>query len=231
MHTRRQTVLLTGFGPFPGVPTNASTEVIGRLAGSGDPRLAGYQIAPAILPTEWRAGPARLVELLKELRPMLALHFGVTSRAEGFQIETRGRNRREKTKDACGEEPGSDCVDEHGPDHLPTTIPAVHAVSRLRKRGLPAQLSRDAGTYICNALLYRSLYFARCHAPDMRAGFVHIPDSLLQRRGVGARRIRQIARLDLDGAVEGSLEIVAASLGRPSLAPKRRPVAESVWDD
>lgn len=223
MHMRRQTILVTGFGPFPGVPTNASAELVGRLGDSRDPRLAGYRVAPAILPTEWRGGPDRLLELLAGMRPVLALHFGVSSRQEGFAVETRGRNHCERTKDACGEEPVSARLDAAGPADLPATIPAQHVVMRLRQRGLPAQVSRDAGGYLCNALLYRSLDFARRRHPAMRAGFVHIPDLLLARRGVGSRRIRQISRLDLDEAVDGALEIIAASLGRPAQTSRRVP--------
>jgi pyroglutamyl-peptidase len=214
MHSRRQTILVTGFGPFPGVPDNASAQLVARLVASRDRRLIGYRIEGAILPTEWRGGPDRLLVLLAKHRPALALHFGVSSRASGFDIETRGSNRCSFSVDACGEIPAAASLDGDGPEHLPATIPAHHVVHRLRSRGLPAQISRDAGGYLCNALLYRSLDFARRHCPGMRAGFVHIPDALSVRRGVGKRRIRQASRIDIDDAVAGASEILAASLGR-----------------
>lgn len=234
MHTRRQSILLTGFGPFPGIATNASAELVGRLAASAGKRLAGYTVHGAILPTEWRDGPLRLTRLLDELEPVLALHFGVSSHTDGFAIEMRGRNACSSSPDAVGEHPHSSLVLEHGPDSLPATLPVHHIVARLRRKGLPARVSRDAGGYLCNALLYHSLTHARRHPGGWRAGFIHIPDGLAPRGAASGRRSRSGCRMSLDDAVEGSLEIIAASLGRPDLplpataieAPARSQVAQ-----
>ena len=217
MHTRRQTILLTGFGPFPGIPTNASAELVGRLARTAERRLAGYTVHGEILPTEWRDGPLRLTRLLDTLEPVLALHFGVSSHTDGFAIEMRGRNACSASPDAIGEHPASCLVLEHGPDSLPATLPVHHIVARLRRKGLPARVSRDAGGYLCNALLYHSLTHARRHTGGWRAGFIHIPDALIPRGAAAGRRSRSGCRMSLEDAVEGGLEIIAASLGRPDL--------------
>lgn len=220
MHTRRQTILLTGFGPFPGIPTNASAELVPRLA-SAARRLPGYEVHAHILPTEWRDGPQKLARLLDELEPALALHFGVSSQTDGFAIELRGRNACTHSPDAAGEHPAAAHLHEHGPESLPATLPVHHIVARLRRKGLPARISHDAGGYLCNALLYHSLTQARRHAHrpagGWRAGFVHIPDALVPRGAAAGRRSRSGCRMTLDEAVEGGLEIIAASLGRPDL--------------
>lgn len=213
MHARRQTVLITGFGPFPGVPTNASAELVPALAKASVRRLAGFNVAAAILPTEWRSGASLLLDLLGDIRPVLVLHFGVSPRTEGFAVELRGRNACSPTKDALGEEPIAACIASNGPDYLSATLPVHHIVERLRRRGLPALLSRDAGGYLCNYLLYHSLAYARRQPAAMRAGFVHIPDALSMRAGT-SRRVRSQPRMDMAQAVEGGLEIIAASLGR-----------------
>jgi pyrrolidone-carboxylate peptidase len=43
---------------------------------------------------------------------------------------------------------------------LTATYPAARLVQRLRMEGLPAQLSADAGRYLCNAVLFESLHLA-----------------------------------------------------------------------
>lgn len=217
MHARRQTILLTGFGAFPGVPTNASAELVSRLAATATRRLAGYTVIGSILPTQWRDAPYYLMDLLESLDPTLVLHFGVSSRTAGFAVEVRGRNTCSQTVDALGEGPASSCVAAGGPEFLAATLPVQHIVTRLRRRGLPAQVSRDAGGYVCNALLYHSLQDARWRRGSRRTGFVHIPDALATRGGGPRRRSRSGSRLSLDEAVEGGLEIIAASLGRPAL--------------
>lgn len=94
MRRDRPVFLLTGFGPFPGAPRNASSLLIEALAKLAARRLPGFAVRAETLPTEWQAGPARLSALLDDLRPAVALHFGVSHRARGFVVETRARNTR-----------------------------------------------------------------------------------------------------------------------------------------
>ena len=220
MHASRPTVLLTGFGPFPGVGANATTLLVPRLAEAAARTFPGMRIAYDVLPTEWSAGPARALRLYGEHRPALALHFGVSSRARGFEIETRARNRCQASPDAAGLLPPLDLLSPEGPETLPAQVPAAYIVARLRRRGLPASLSRDAGGYLCNALLYRALELGRDLPDPPRAGFIHLPASLVHER-FPTRGPVPGAPLDWEGVVEGGLEIIAASLGRPPPQPAR----------
>lgn len=209
----RPIVLLTGFGPFPTVAANATSILVPRIAEATRRAVPGIAIAAHILPTEWEASLSLLGDLMVRLRPAIALHFGVSGRATGFEIETRGRNRCSQSEDASGRMPNDECVSPGGPEYLPATVPAAHIVGRLRRRGLPAQLSRDAGGYLCNALLYRSLEIARASGAPGRSGFVHLPSSLVNDRRP-ALEPRPACRLTWDDVIEGSLEIIAATLGR-----------------
>ena len=77
----RPTVLISGFGPFPGIPFNASAELAASAAHrSGHP---GSQVVfhSGLLPTSWEAGPDRASRLIRELRPDAIVHFGVASSA------------------------------------------------------------------------------------------------------------------------------------------------------
>lgn len=215
MRRDRSVFLLTGFGPFPGAPRNASSVLIENLARLAGSRLPGYVVHAETLPTEWQAAPARLAELLDTHDPVIALHFGVSHRARGFVVETRARNARQDICDACGEAPDALLVAEDGPDEISVTLPVGSIVERLRRKRLPVQVSRDAGGYLCNAVLYHSLAEARRRASrgiGPRRGFIHIPDSLSISRGGGARR-SAVSLLDWETAVEGGLEIMAACVG------------------
>lgn len=203
-------VLLTGFGPFPGVPENASSLLVPELAALARRRWPGLHFEAAVLPTEWLAGPACVAEILDELRPSVALHFGVASTARGFAIESRGHNRARQVSDAAGLLPPSDRLSPDGPESLAASLPVARIVARLRRRLLPVRLSRDAGGYLCNAVLYRSLQRARQADWRMRTGFIHLPASL----GTTAGSHRPGIRLDWSQALDGSLDIVAETLGR-----------------
>ena len=210
MQRNRPVILVTGFGPFPGAPRNASSLLADALAKAAVRRLPGFTVHAETLPTEWHAGPARLAELLAALDPVVTIHFGVSHRARGFVVETRAHNARQNSLDACGAAPGSLCVADDGPDVLSATLPTGLISERLRRRGLPVQLSRDAGGYLCNAVLYHSLDTARRSGQTGRGprrGFIHIPDRLVTGKGVGARRA-SACLLDWSDAVEGGLEIL-----------------------
>jgi pyroglutamyl-peptidase len=214
----RPIVLLTGFGPFPSVAANATSLLVPRLAEAARRALPGVRIAMQILPTEWVASLDQLSRINRELRPAVALHFGVSGRAQGFEIETRGRNVCSQSEDAAGCMPPGPCVSPGGPEFLPATLPAAHIVERLRRRGLPAQLSRDAGGYLCNALLYRSLELARRHGVPWRCGFVHLPSALVSERRPDLEPLGRAMRLGWADVIDGGIEIIAGTLGRPPTA-------------
>jgi len=211
-HAARTTVLITGFGPFPGVPVNATMRLVPELAESGARALPGVRIAHEILATEWSAAPRHLDHVLTGLNPDLVLHFGVSSRARGFEIEQRACNVRSSAPDASGALPDAPAIRADGAAHLAAGLPVQYIVARLRRRRIPAFVSRDAGAYLCNATLYHSL----CQARDVkgrRVGFIHLP-ATLARPGSPSRGRTGACPLTWDQALTGGLEILTACLGR-----------------
>jgi pyroglutamyl-peptidase len=80
-------------------------------------------------------------------------------------------------------------------------------VTRLKAMGLPEATSDDAGSYLCNAVLYQSLGLMGAGARGQGAGiagFVHLPSSLADGGKAGA--------LTFEQALAGSLEIIAVCL-------------------
>lgn len=216
--TGRTQVLVTGFGPFPGVPVNATMRLVPTLADAGRRAFPDVVFSTMLLATEWERAPARALEAMHELAPDLVLHFGVSSRARGFEIETRAVNACQASADAAGAYPSAPWVVAEAQDFLGATLPVRHIVTRLRQRGIPAFASRDAGAYLCNALLYRTLEAQRPDAAT-RVGFVHIP-ARLARLGGPSRGRNGACPLTWQQACDGGLEIVAACLGRPPPAQR-----------
>jgi pyroglutamyl-peptidase len=172
---RRPRILVTGFGPFPGQPINASAALVTALGEDDAIAALPAEIATDILPTDWRQGPARAGRVADEFRPDAIVHFGVSAKARHFEIETRAFNAARRAPDCAGALPEGYHVLRGAPPMLAATLPAQLLLRRLRLAGLPASLSRDAGRYLCNATLYRSL--ARSSKPGTRArvGFIHMP--------------------------------------------------------
>lgn len=172
---RRPRLLVTGFGPFPGQPFNASAALVSALAEDAAIAALPAEIAVEILPTDWRRGPAQAATCAQAFRPDAIVHFGVSSKARHLEIETRAFNAARNARDCVGALPGGYHVRPGAPPVLDATLPAGLLVRRLRLAGLPASLSRDAGRYLCNAALYHSLADAAKRNSRTRAGFIHMP--------------------------------------------------------
>ena len=209
----RTKILLTGFEPFPTQPVNASDVLVPQLAIAVRRAFPDVRVATEILATEWHAAPARIEQLLMEHEPDVALFFGISSKAKGFEIEMRGLNHRRESKDAAGVEMKKGVLWRGGPKVLPSRLPVSDIVRRLRARRIPVLVSRDAGGYLCNALLYHALLVAPHIRHLQRLGFVHVPSDL----AVPGRRqtiVQRTCPLPWRDAVTGGVEIVGACLGR-----------------
>jgi pyroglutamyl-peptidase len=193
-------ILLTGFGPFPGVPENATARLVTALAERAREVWPAHVFEIDILDTHWTNAPQRIAELFDRFQPSLALHFGVAREAQGFRLERLARNECRHAPDAAGCLPGARHVLAHGPEVHPVSIDVDRIAARLAGAGLPVSLSEDAGAYLCNAVLYHALETARDLPEPCRAGFVHIPADL------------DLPSLSFDKALEGSLEIIRACL-------------------
>ena len=164
-------VLVTGFGTFPGVTQNASASVVRALALSG--ALPGIELFAEVIPVEWMQARAAARRAIARAQPHAILHFGVTKRATGFEIETRAVNMSGPKQDRAGiARPGRRLAHFGAPVLHPALPPAV-LLRALRLAGFPAQLSRNAGRYLCNALYYWSL--ADAAASGALVSFVHMP--------------------------------------------------------
>jgi len=220
---RRDTILLTGFGPFPGVAENASQRLVPKLAHLAARRFSAHRVVARILPTEWDRAPARLEELYRRERPKLVLHFGVSPQANAFVIETEAHNTCKAAADAAGALPRDDTIVRGGPETLVARLPAQDIAHRLTALRVPAVTSRDAGSYLCNAILYQSLICAEQISEPDAVGFFHIPQTippaLLKSRADPSQM-----RFDWGTALIGGLEIIRTCLGRPP--PSRRRVKD-----
>ncbi|MEN9708056.1 MAG: hypothetical protein RIQ68_464 [Pseudomonadota bacterium] len=161
-------LLLTGFGPFPGAPVNPTTSLVQSLAACP---LEGAELVTRILPVIWKDAETRIAALIDEVKPDAILHLGLATKRNTIGVETRARNECSKlAPDAENICRASGTIDPQGPGLRHARIDAVRLVDILRGSGLDAEISDDAGDYICNHTLYLSLGSS---VPNV--GFIHLP--------------------------------------------------------
>jgi pyroglutamyl-peptidase len=175
-------LLITGFGPFPGMPRNPSAALARQVAASPRWRVLGVQVECRILTTAYTALATELDPALAEA-PDAVLLIGVAGRSKRIRVERRATNRRSTLyPDVTGET--AVALASGRTAERSSRIAPVKPLRALRAQKLPSRISRDAGRYLCNASYYRALALPR---PVL---FIHIPKpppSRCIRRGVRQR--------------------------------------------
>ncbi|MDF2996363.1 MAG: peptidase pyroglutamyl peptidase [Xanthobacteraceae bacterium] len=171
---RQTRVLITGFGRFPGAPSNPSGALAKALARRRRPALAGLALTAEVLPTTWEAAEG-FAQALDREQPDIVLMIGLAGRRRQVCVETLAVNRAGGFPDALRRRPTSRRLDASGPDAIGARAQAVSLVRALQLTGVPARASRDAGRYICNALAYGAYRHSRATGRPRLAVFVHIP--------------------------------------------------------
>lgn len=171
-------LFVTAFGDFDGGP-NCSEALLARLA--ADRRsleaLWGAPVRLALLPVCTETAGAELARLAAESRPSHVLLTGQAGGRAHLSLERVARNHRAfAVPDAMGRLGAFGPVRPGGPAELAATWPDLEAAAQaLRADGLPAAVSDDAGTHLCNQTLYLALELGRASDPPFVATFLHLP--------------------------------------------------------
>ena len=170
-----KTLLLTGFGPFPGAPVNPTEALVKTLACTHLPRT---KLFTHVFATSYAAVDRELPTLLGRYRPDALLMFGLAAATPHLRIETRARNALSLLPDVDGSVPAAR---EIAPGHASTLrlpTPSRALLAAARRADVPAALSDDAGDYLCNYLCWRAALATRGPGGPHLAAFVHMPEGL-----------------------------------------------------
>ena len=201
-----ETILLTGFGPFPGAPYNPTGPLVMALARRRHPAFANVRRVAHVFQVSYEAVDRELPALLKRERPAALIMFGLAKRATQVRVEMRARNAITRmVPDVSGQIPLAATILPGAPPTVPLRTPAQRLLSAARATGVPVALSRDAGRYLCNYLCWRAAEAAGTGAPRLVA-FVHVP--AVHRAHSGARR----TSLTLDDLTQAGEAIVRAAV-------------------
>lgn len=199
------TLLITGFGPFPGAPINPTAALALQLARRRRPAFAEVRLIPHVFRTSYAAIERDLPELVARHRPDGVLMFGLATRTRHLRIEMRARNAISQVfADAERRKPTAHKLSAGGPALMRVRAPCPSLLSAAHTAGVPAAFSHDAGRYLCNALFWRALEAAAKRSGPAVVSFVHVP------------RLRCDLRLvDLVRAGEAIMLAILAAARRP----------------
>ena len=168
-------LLITAFGPFPGVPKNPSEALARQVA--ADRRWAGLGVTAVVrvFATDYAAVARLIPAVLGEERPDVVLMLGVASRRRHLSVERRAANRASILHpDVSGARPAGLSLHPGAPAFRPARAPLVAITVAAGRAGFRTKLSRSAGTYLCNASYFHML---GALPPDRPCLFLHIPNT------------------------------------------------------
>jgi pyroglutamyl-peptidase len=166
-------ILLTGFQPYGGRQLNPSAEVVRALDGA---EVGGCTVRGILLPVSLASARQPLEDAISEHRPTLVVSTGLWPGESVIRLERVAVNRASfEMPDNDGQRPLDESVDEDGPVARAVTLPVGKIIASLRDKGIPARISDTAGTFLCNATLYRALGACEQLGTGARCGFIHLP--------------------------------------------------------
>jgi pyroglutamyl-peptidase len=194
------TVLITGFGRFPGAPYNPSAPLARAVAKRRRPAFADVDRALHIFETSYASVDRDLPKLIAEHKPDIVLMFGLAGRTNFVRVEMLARNACSILfPDVTGFLPAQRTI---VPGKLPTrgNAPFTRLIVASGATRVPTRLSRDAGRYLCNYVYWRALEASRSGTLTQ---FIHIPP--VGRKPLRPGRKRRVSHAALTRAGEAIL--------------------------
>ena len=153
-------VLVTGFEPFGEHAVNPSALIANSFDG-------------VVLPVSYARAADALRAAIDDADPDVVHCFGLAEKRTKVSVERFAHNLDEASTTDNDEAPGSGReIDPAGPLAFRSTLPVDDIVAALDAEGIPAEVSRDAGGFLCNHVFYVLM-----QTLDRRriGGFIHVP--------------------------------------------------------
>lgn len=212
-------VLVSAFDPYEDLHINPAKEVATVIGEHG--LEAGVRASDAtalnlleqyeldihtiLLPISFAASWPILEEAITTLQPNMVLAMGVKHHARGVLLERCASNVMDACRpDVDEKQPHHKSIVEGAPASYWTRLPLRAILKTFADHNIPASLSSDAGTYVCNALFYQLLRWAYTHSQVM-AGFLSFPALQREQSSRGSR-------LDMQHLVAAGCDVIYESL-------------------
>lgn len=160
-------VLVTGFEPFGSISTNCTELVLQELK-------ANPKIDTLLLPVENNKCFSYLQKKMTEVEYDYVILLGQASKRSRISIERVALNLYDfPIEDNLGKQIIDQRIIENEENALFSTLPIKKILKDLGERGIEAEISNSAGTYICNELFFKGLNSTKNIKTHL--GFIHLP--------------------------------------------------------
>ncbi|OHP73952.1 peptidase C15 [Rothia sp. HMSC062F03] len=170
------TLLLTYFGPFPGVPVNPTVALAEGAVRALNTARPDLRVVARELPVSYDGSSAALRAALQEVQPDALISLGVAVGRDVVSLEQVAINLDSAgIEDNDGDRRCDEPIAPGGQEAYFSSLPVRASFERLRAAGEPVEISYTAGTYVCNHVFYEGQRISRELGLSIPAGFVHVP--------------------------------------------------------
>ena len=205
-------ILVTGFDPFGADLINPAIEAVKKLPDEID----GVEIIKLEIPTVFYESAEVMSDAIEKEQPDYVLNIGQAGGRAEMTPERVAINLDDaRIPDNEGQQPIDIEIREDGEPAYFSKLPIKAMVDYMRKENIPASVSNTAGTFVCNHIMYQSLYLAMTKFPNLKAGFMHIP--FLPEQVVERPNTPSMALDDIVKGITASLKAIIAFDGKEDL--------------
>ncbi len=199
-------VLLTGFEPFGGESLNPAQEAVKMVKEN----IKGADVVKCYVPVVFGKAIETVYQAMKKENPDVVLLIGQAGGRYEITPERVAINCDDgRIPDNEGNQPVDQPVFADGPAAYFSTLPIKKMVEYMKKANVPAAVSNTAGTYVCNHLMYGTLYHIAKEFPNTIGGFMHVP--FLHEQVMNKKETPSLSIDDVVKGIEASIEAIVDS--------------------
>ena len=201
-------ILITGFDSFGGATVNPASLAVQKLKNM---TRGNVQVITREIPTVFGRSAQAVQDAILGFSPQAVISVGQAGGTPGIRVERVALNLDDaRIPDNEGNSPTDSSIDSTGPVAYWATIPVREVVDRIREKGIPAFISYNAGTFVCNHVFYSTCNFVAMKNMPIKVGFIHVP--YLPCQVVGKEQTPSMSLDCIVTALEAVVEVVAESI-------------------
>lgn len=212
-------ILISAFDPFGGEKTNPALEAVKRLSDE----ISDAEIVRLEIPTVFRTSMGVLEAAMRLERPDAVLCVGQAGGSAAVRMERVAVNLQDaRIADNEGNQPEDLPVHPGGPSAYFSLLPVKSMADAVRGKGMPAEVSYTAGTFVCNHLMYGLLHLIGNEEIFMNVigGFIHVP--YMTEQVADRKDIPSLSLEEITAALEASIETLVLELERRNKSLQQR---------
>ncbi|MFU8926332.1 pyroglutamyl-peptidase I [Acinetobacter puyangensis] len=173
MYLPSPTVLVTGFEAFDTYQHNPSWTIAQAL---DQWQIQHHVVHARQLPCEFHRASQTLLHGLQTWQPALVICLGLATNRSAISLERIAINIDDANiPDNAGQQPMDEKIQLTGPAAYFSNLPIKAMLHAIREQQIACEISNTAGTFVCNHVFYNLMHYLQQHAPQVRAGFIHVP--------------------------------------------------------